>query len=103
MYSSHDRAVHTARRYTRSRIRAVLETAGFTKIHVTHWNALLFPLMALRRLATRRQKRGRSDVISYPKPIESAFRAAMLFENLLLARGVRIPFGGSVLAVAIKQ
>jgi SAM-dependent methyltransferase len=100
MYSSHDRAVHTARRYTRARLHALLRNAGFHDIRTTHWNTVLFPLMVARRLATRRQEG--SDVMPYPAPVDRIFRAAMRLENALLRRGMSLPFGGSVMATAVK-
>ena len=68
MYSSHDRAVHTARRYSRARLYELLCGAGFADVRTTHWNTVVFPLMVLRRVLTRR-KEG-SDVMFYPAPVE---------------------------------
>jgi SAM-dependent methyltransferase len=102
MMSAHDRAVHTARRYTRSRIEARLREAGFARITTSYWNTLLFPLMVLRRkLFTTNETT--SDVMVYPAPIEALFRTVMRLENLALTRGLRLPFGGSVLALAVKH
>jgi hypothetical protein len=39
----------------------------------------------------------------YPAPIEALGRAATGFERTLLRRGVRFPFGGSLIAAAAKQ
>ena len=39
----------------------------------------------------------------FPAPIESAFRGIMRVENLLLRRGFRLPYGGSILATAIRS
>ncbi len=101
LLSAHDHAVHNVRRYTRRRIRALLHGAGFSRIRMTYWNTILFPLMMLRRLAGA--KHGASDVMPFPAPIERAFRSIMRFENMLLGHGVRLPFGGSILATAIKS
>jgi len=102
MFSAHDRAVHTARRYTATRIRARLEAAGFARVRTTYWNTLLFPLMVLRRKLLKTEGAA-SDVMPFPAPIEFLFRSAMRIENLLLRCGIALPFGGSVLAVAIKH
>jgi SAM-dependent methyltransferase len=100
--SAHDDAVHCARRYTRSRLRRALAEAGFARIATSYWNTLPFPLMVLRRkLFTTNTTT--SDVMIYPAPIEALFRAAMRLENLVLGRGLPLPFGGSVLAVAVKH
>jgi hypothetical protein len=45
---------------------------------------------------------GSSDVMLFPTPVESAFRAVMGVENFLIRRGLRLPFGGSVVVSATK-
>jgi SAM-dependent methyltransferase len=100
MYSRHDRAVHTARRYTRSRLHTLLRDAGFLDIQTTYWNTVLFPLMALWRKLPMGQ--GKSDVREYSDNIEHCFRAVMALENVILKRGIALPCGGSVIATAIK-
>jgi SAM-dependent methyltransferase len=102
MLSRHDIAVHNARRYTRSGVAALLRAADFRPIYTGYWNTVLFPLM----LATRKllpARRGEdSDVKLYPAPVEALCRAATAFERRLMRLGVRLPFGGSVIAVAVK-
>jgi hypothetical protein len=100
LYSAHDRAVCTSRRYTRTRLHELLQAAGFASIKTTYWNTFLFPLMVLRRMLTR--TRDGSDVIRYPMPVDLTFRALMRLESILLRHGFTLPFGGSVLAVAVK-
>jgi SAM-dependent methyltransferase len=102
LMSAHDRAVHTARRYTRTRLTRLLREAGFASITTSYWNTLLFPLMVLRRkLFTT--SRTTSDVMVYPAPIEALFRTVMRLETWALGIGVPLPFGGSVLAAAVKH
>lgn len=101
LLSAHDRAVHNVRRYDRGRICRMLESAGFAKIRATYWNTLLFPFMVIRRVVFG-SRTGTSDVMSYPAPLESAFRGIMRVENMLLRHGVTLPFGGSILATAVK-
>jgi SAM-dependent methyltransferase len=102
MMSAHDRAVHTARRYTRSRIERSLRETGFGAITTSYWNTLLFPLMVLRRKVFS-GSRTTSDVMVYPACVEALFRAVMRVENFVLSHGVTLPFGGSVLAIAVKH
>jgi SAM-dependent methyltransferase len=101
MKSAHDRAVHTARRYTSESAKRILAEAGFTSIATGYWNSILFPLMMLRRkvFATRGEA---SDVMPYARPMEAIFRKAMRVEQAILKRGIKLPFGGSVLAVGRK-
>lgn len=100
--SAHDQAVHAARRYTSGRLKARLSEAGFSEIATTYWNTLPFPLMVLRRKLFTTSTTT-SDVMVYPAPIEFLFRAAMRLENWALRCGLSLPFGGSVLAVAVKR
>ena len=102
LLSAHDRAVHNVRRYTQRRLRELLRGAGFSRIRTTYWNTILFPLMVLRRL-TAGAARDTSDVMPFPEPLERTFRGIMRVENLLLRHGVRLPYGGSILATAIRS
>ncbi len=100
MRSAHDRAVHGARRYTAGSVRRLLGRAGFTGHACRYWNSLLFPLMlAKRKLLPDSEET--SDVTDYPQALEALFGAALSVERALLRRGLGLPFGGSVLAVAI--
>ncbi|HLY54926.1 MAG TPA: methyltransferase domain-containing protein, partial [Stellaceae bacterium] len=98
MRSSHDEAVHGARRYTAGRIRQALAAAGFTRIVCRYWNFLLFPLMAAKR---KLLPSGSSDVHPFPAPIEAVFRAVMRTETAMIRRGMGLPFGGSIMAAAV--
>jgi SAM-dependent methyltransferase len=99
--SPHDAAVHGARRYTARRVRALLREAGFQPVRVGYWNTLLFPLMVVRRKLFPPDDAA-SDVMVYPAPMETAFRAVTRIEHWLLAAGLNLPFGGSVIALARK-
>jgi hypothetical protein len=101
MLSEHDHAVHNVRRYTARRVRRLLQGAGFSSIRTTYWNSVLFPLMVARRLFGSRPSV--SDVMNFPRPIELAFRGIMRFETMLIGRGLVLPYGGSILATALKQ
>lgn len=101
MKSSHDKRVHTARRYTASSAARKLRTAGFEIREATYRNSLLFPVMALFRVTVGRFKTT-SDVDNVPAWQNSLFGAVMSLENALARRGVRFPFGGSVYVHAVK-
>jgi SAM-dependent methyltransferase len=103
MMSHHDLAVSNVRRYTRSGIAGLLQAAGFRVAFAGYWNMLLFPLMVLTRKLLPENPVPTSDVRSYSAPVEAVCRAATTMERVLLRRGIRLPFGGSVIAVATKQ
>ena len=97
MLSRHDAAVHNVRRYTANSLRSLLHSAGFATVYVSYWNAILFPLMVVSR---KRSSRSASDVKLYTRPIDVVCRSATRVETALLRAGIRLPFGGSVIAIA---
>lgn len=103
LYSAHDAAVDNARRYGRVELHDLLAAAGFAPIRSFYWNSLLFPLMVLRRKLWRRgAAEPRSDVALLPAAVERAFAAVMALEQRLLRAGAALPFGGSILAIAVR-
>jgi SAM-dependent methyltransferase len=100
LLSEHDRAVDNVRRYTAGGIVGMLREAGFAVARAGYWNTFLFPLM----VARRKLLRGRgSDVSLSSAPLERLFSAVVRLETLSIRAGLRFPFGGSVLAVAVKH
>jgi SAM-dependent methyltransferase len=99
LMSRHDAAVYNARRYTKTQVVKLLRGAGFRPIFVSYWNMVLFPLM----VGSRKLSSGSgSDVAAQPAIVEALCRVATTFERGLLRAGVRLPIGGSVLAMAAK-
>ncbi len=103
LMSAHDRAVANIRRYTRGRVVRLLEGAGFRPVFVSYWNAFLFPLMVLTRKLLPSGAEAASAVKLHSPAVEALCRAATRLEHALLGRVWRLPFGGSVIAVAAKQ
>lgn len=91
------------RRYTRGRLALLLQAAGFRLLFASYWNIVLFPVMVLTRKLVPRGTGATSDVRLYPAPIEALCRAATGLERRLLRRGMRFPFGGSLIVVAAKR
>lgn len=102
MLSRHDVAVSNTRRYTAGGVRRLLEPVGFASIHLSYWNALLFPLMVITRKVLPGGRGAVSDVKLYPAIVDTLCRIAMSCEAALMRRNLRFPFGGSILAVARK-
>lgn len=104
--SSHDEAIHTARRYRRGPLRRQLTEAGLRIHRLTYWNSTLFPALALVRWGRRVTRGGRpepehrkSDVEALPRAVNAALTAVLALERAWL-RHFDLPFGLSVLAVA---
>ena len=103
MLSRHDAAVDNIRRYTARGLCRLLHAVGFQPIYVSYWNAMLFPLMVIARKLLPGTQGAASDVNLYPRPIEALCRVATHAETALLRAGIRLPFGGSVIAIAAKR
>lgn len=100
LYSSHDEAVMTARRFTVSQVRGDVEAAGFRVLRLTYWNSLLLPPIWIARRLLAREKTD-SDVSILPAPLNAALDLAMRCEFGLL-RLVNLPAGVSISCVARK-
>jgi SAM-dependent methyltransferase len=100
MLSAHDLRVHNARRYYEGGARKLLAAHGFRVERASYWNAVLFPLMAAKRMLAG--KEAASDVARLPAAVEAGFRAATRAETALLKAGANLPFGGSLLVLARK-
>jgi SAM-dependent methyltransferase len=102
LWSYHDVATHSKRRYERQELRAKLVAAGLAAVRLTHWNMLPLPLLIVRRKLLP-APRGGSDVQLYPAPVERVFRVAMAVERAGVRTGINLPLGSSILAVGMKQ
>jgi SAM-dependent methyltransferase len=99
----HDRLVHTRHRYSPAEVRQKLESAGFVVQQLTWANALLFPPAVAKRLLERASPDSADaepDLWQPPGPVNSVLESAIAVEALAIPRGVPLPFGLSVLAVA---
>jgi len=105
--SSHDKAVHTARRYRRAELIRLMEQSGFLIEQSTYRVGLLFVPIALYRFigkyvtARGSNDASRSDVWLPNRTINSLFSALMRLENRLLSR-FSLPCGSSIYIIARK-
>lgn len=103
----HSDLTQEVRRYTRHGLGAALDRAGFTTLRATYTNAATLPLVATVRALQRRglmRAGGASarDMQTPSTPINAALSSALALEAALL-RVVDMPFGSSLLALAIKR
>jgi SAM-dependent methyltransferase len=101
LLSAHDRRVHNVRRFTRGQARALLVGCGFKILKASYWNTLLFPLMLLHRLTGRTD--AESDVRDFPRWLDAIFSMALAVERAAIRIGISLPFGGSLLIVAMRD
>ena len=107
LWGNHSVLSHEVRRYSRGRLRQVLEDAGFAVLRLTHTNAILFPLVFLVRLAQRlgglpvsdQVESAASEIRIPPAPI-NAFLGALLTMEAALVRRVDLPVGSSIICLA---
>ena len=98
----HDAAVHTARRYRRAELEALLRAHGFGAPHVRYWNSLLLPAaFVVRKLRRPGPSRPTSDLAALPRALNEALSRALAAERWLSAR-VNLPFGTSLIGIATK-
>lgn len=108
MWSHLDDIVHHKRRYTRRELRRKLRTAGFEILRTTSFVSLLFPPMVLSRFLSRTRERSADTTkefeseVNLPGPLNAAFDVMMRVDEALIAMGLSLPMGGSLLAVARK-
>lgn len=103
--SSHDMAIHTARRYRRGQLERLIREAGLVPERITYWNTILFPGLAAVRLLRRRRngcdQAPGSDVSALHPVLNTALGLILEAERRWLRIG-SLPFGLSLLAVARK-
>lgn len=98
MWSAHDVAHHHKRRYTTRTLRAALTAAGLRVCHISHFNAVLYPLIAAARLAGRLTGRAGGDDAMPPVPLNRLLAALFGAERHWVTRA-SLPAGVSLLAV----
>lgn len=102
LYSSHDEAIHTGRRFTRQELLTLIESAGLEPLRATYWNTVLFPAIAMLRLSRRHSSHQTSDLEGYSdNPAGGLLRGILAMERVAM-RFVNLPFGLSIFAVARK-
>ena len=99
LMSAHDRAVHTGTRFTSGQLRKLLVEAELEPLRVSYWNTLLFPPIALVRLAAKKRP-ARSDLESPPSALGNLTCGGVLAVERAVLRVMDLPFGLSVFGVA---
>ncbi len=103
--SDHDRLVHTSERYRLNQVRRLVSELGLETSLISYRLCSLLPVVVARRLPSILRLRDSSDVSELQQPahwLNRLLLANLKIENRLIARGVRMPFGSSILAIARK-
>lgn len=99
MWSAHDTAHHHQRRYTAAQLRGVFGKAGLKPRFLSHFNSLLFPLIAAARIVGKLTKKEGGDDAMPPAPVNAVLKGLFGAERHWAA-SVNVPFGVSIALVA---
>ena len=104
LWSGHDDALHHKRRYRRDELRQKLAMAGFSVQKCSYFNFFVFPVVALLRLARRRNgEAAAADTAGLPlAPINRFMYGIARLESWLTGM-IDLPFGVSMVCVAKKK
>jgi SAM-dependent methyltransferase len=100
LWSRHDEVARHVRRYRARELTGLVERAGFRVVDRTSFVSLLLPLMLVSRLRERGRENAESEGMTVGGALNSALYALMSLETALIAVGLRLPVGGSLLLVA---
>jgi len=98
LWSVHDERNMHFRRYRASELRRKLEAHGFEVRCIGYWNAVLFPVAALVRVFGFAGESGLS-----PDRVVNVILSQLIRLEAFITRMVSLPFGLSVVAVAVKK
>jgi SAM-dependent methyltransferase len=103
LYSDHDRAVMTKKRYCKSEMMRLVTRAGFELIRLRYWNSILFLPVLAHRLVRRIINAGAADTRGDLKPQNKMLNGIFYFMMRLdWALAGTLPFGTSLFCVARK-
>lgn len=109
IFSDHDRAQGHFRRYSRSDVKQLLESNGFTEKRTTHFNVLLsFPIILIRLLSRFKPFAKAADFDSklnydiYKIKIVNDMLSFIFSLEAILLQNMDLPFGVSILAIYQK-
>jgi SAM-dependent methyltransferase len=106
LWSAVDDYSHHVRRYSRGELVAKLARAGFVIRRVTSFMSILLPAMVAARLPKRGKRVDEIDPFGdfrLPRVVDSTFDRLLSVERGLILRGISLPVGGSLLAVAERR
>jgi SAM-dependent methyltransferase len=99
MWSAHDVVNHHKRRYSKRRLRQLIESSPLRLERIGYFNSLLFPAAVAERLSSRMLGKDNADLTLPPAPINATFERAFAAERHLIGR-LPLPVGLSLFAVA---
>ena len=104
LYSQHDKLHHHFRRYSRTGLKQLIESAGLKIERMSYWNFFLFPVAICARLASKLGIGGKRTpgAATPPSFINELLFQCVSSERFLIPH-ISLPFGLSLIAVARKH
>jgi SAM-dependent methyltransferase len=99
MWSAHDDVNHHKRRYSKRRLRQLIESSPLRLERIGYLNSLLFPAAVAERLSSRLLGKDNADLTLPPAPLNAALERTFAAERHLIGR-LPLPVGLSLFAVA---
>lgn len=102
LWSEADELAKHVRRYRRGELVKTVRDAGFETLRTTSFVSFLLPLMVLSRWGRRLSRKPYDPAVELvpPEPVNRALERVLDLERALIARGVNLPAGGSLVLVA---
>jgi SAM-dependent methyltransferase len=99
MWTAHDVANHHKRRYSKKRLKQLIDDSPLHLQRIGYFNSLLFPLAVADRTAAKLRNKQNADVKLPRAPLNAALEMVFASERYLVGR-VPLPPGLSLFAVA---
>ena len=101
LWGWHDEQAHHYRRYRLSRIRSLVEGAGFEILEAHYFNFLLAPpIWAIRKVCRwSGASKNKIEMNLSPSALNGLFSSLLILENRTIARGFHLPFGSSAVVL----
>lgn len=99
MWSAHDVVNHHKRRYSKRRLRSLIEGSPMKLERIGYFNSLLFPLAVAERLSSKLRKKDDADLKLPSAPLNKALERTFAAERHFIGR-LPLPPGLSLFAVA---
>ena len=108
LWSNLDEMVKHKRRYSRQELVEKLRLNGFQIDYITSFVFILFPLMLLSRLFDKRtnpselREEDFKKRVEFSSPLNKILGFCMRIDEYLIRLGISLPFGGTLVVIAIK-
>jgi SAM-dependent methyltransferase len=99
MWSAHDVVNHHKRRYSKRRLRQLIESSPLRLDTIGYFNSVLFPVAVAERLSSRLLRKDNADLRLPPAALNATLERAFAAERHLIGR-LPLPVGLSLFAVA---